>query len=355
MKKAHVWLALCLLLALATFGDSPSAQLAPSNDAMAGAGLVEAAESARDALSTADYKALYNLLDAGARGQIALCHEKFVQHVDASEMTDEQAKNFAEAHDPGGHFGVTSVTQLRNLTEIQFLGMVSGLLAVQSERSAETLSLRWHLTNRSVGLMQPASRMLRKMDMIPWGGAVIFQNRADESLMLVFALEGSVWKLTYFRMDTEQGDLDFEDIAKLSGNWDSDLYRFTSVQRARMAEGEQLMGAARDYSRVHYAKTGEVDAVAKKFPEFIEGGDLAGKYYHVKVLHTDMGECDYDAAIETHPQIDGDAWGLLLFDWASGGAHFEWFESKTELDARIKDLKDNGGPHDGSADGPKAK
>ena len=344
MNKSTIWPGLCLLLALNSFGSATTAQLGPANDAMAGEGLVEAAESARDALDTANYKTLYDLLEAGAKGQIALYHEKFVYHLNDSDMTDEQAKNFADSHDPNGHFGVTSVTGLRNLTEVQFFGMMSGLLELQSLRPPETLTLRWHLVGKSVGLTQRGARRLRGLDMIPWGGAVAFQNRADESILLAFALEGNEWKLSFFNIDTKTGDVDFDDFVKLTEDWDSDVYRYTSIQRARMAEGEQLLGSARDYSRVEYSKTGAVDAVAEKFPEFVEGGDFEGKFYHVKVLHADMENCSYDAAIETHPQTDGEAWGLMLFHWASGRSKVEWFESKAEMDARISDLKTNGGP-----------
>ncbi|MBZ0136234.1 MAG: hypothetical protein K8I27_07670 [Planctomycetes bacterium] len=345
MKKSTIWLGLCVLLALPSFGDKPAAQIGPSSGAMAGAGLLEAAEQARDALSTADYKSLYNLLDASARGQVALCHEKFVQHLDSSDMTDEQAKNFAEAHDPGGHFGVNSLTGLRNLTEVQFFGLLSGLLDLQSQRPPEVLVLRWHLVSKGIGLMQPSSRTLRRMDLLAWGGAAAFQNRADETIVLSFSLEGSDWKLTFFRIDTQTGQVDFEDVAKQSNDWDSDVYKYSSVERARMSEGEQLLGSARDFSRVEYSKTAETDAVAKKFPEFVESGYFEGKYYHVKSLHVEMGECAYDAAIETEPQVQGDPWGLILFRWDSGQSAFEWFETKAALDARIKDLKENGGPN----------
>jgi hypothetical protein len=340
MKKANIWLGLCLLLALAAFKQDSNAQIAPANDAMLGAGLAEAGEKARQALLDGDYRTLHGMMDAAALGQMALLQEKFSVALDESGLSDEEAKKFAEQDDPRGELGVQGVGGLRNLTETEFFGLISGMLAFKAARPVENAALRWHLVAKGVGMQEPRNKKLRRMAIMNWVGAVAYANRLDETVSLLFSLDGKDWKLAYYDVEGDDIDLDFARTLEHADKWDKDSFKWTGRTRAMMAEGEQLLGSMRDYCRVQYAKTGEEDEVAKFFDVKVKEGNFEGMYYDVQGFHKSLPGSDFDAAVEAHPEDKSLPWALIQFKWASGESKIEWFDTRADLDARVAKLKE---------------
>lgn len=354
MKKAHVWFGLCLLLALAAVGSAPVAQPAPSNDVMAGKGLSEAGETAQRALSSGDYKSLYGVLDEAARGQVALLREKLMHFVDTSGLTDDQVKNYCDGYDPHGEFAITSVTDLKALTDAQFLGLTSGMLTLQAARPSENLALTWHLVQKSVGLMQARRSRMRHLDMLPWSGAMAYANRADEAIDLVFSLEDGKWKLSYFLMESGREEVDFTNFVEQARNFNKDRFRWNPRDRYRMDEGEQMLGSARDYCRVEYSKTGSEADTVKAFDKADKEDWFTGAYYKATKLHVGF-KGDWNAAIEVQPTAGTKAYGLMKFQWASGNSEIEWFETQAELEAGLEKLKNELPTDDGGDSSPSPK
>lgn len=87
---------------------------------------------------------------------------------------------------------------------------------------------------------------------------------------------------------------------------------------ARRAEGTQLMGAARDATRVEYSKTGTSPANISSFTTL---SSFAGQYYTVDDVITDNGP-DADITATAASAQDGD--GSINFEWASGKSSITW-------------------------------
>lgn len=334
MTKPLVPMTLCLLMGLALLMNSSEAQVAPTNDAMSGNGMGESAKRALRAIEQADYAAFHRLLDAAAQGRVALAQERFLDLLDSGGVTDEQAVKLAENHDPGGKLGVSAAADLRNLTEAQFFGLMSGILAADAQRRPEHRILRWHMVTRNVGLVEP-SRRLGGGRVMPWGGVVGFENRAEETFVLLLTLEEGEWKVADYKLQADGVSLDFGELTGV--DWDRDRFTWTSRERAMMAEGEQLMGTARNHCRVEYSKTASEKEAKETFEkEGLEKYD--GQYFRVVKVHIGL-KSDYDAAIEVRPQGDAKAYGLMLFKWASGESRIEWFTTQAELDQHLEELR----------------
>lgn len=93
-----------------------------------------------------------------------------------------------------------------------------------------------------------------------------------------------------------------------------------STRDARRAEAEQLMGAARDYCRMEYAKTGDTTNVQSGFNFQIGQGNFSGEYFNVTTFS------DTSSVLDAHVQTDttDDGQGTLDFAWESGQSEFSW-------------------------------
>jgi hypothetical protein len=264
--------------------------------------------------------------------------------LDGAEISDEDVAEMAGEMDPRGELGIQSVNRLRNLTVEEFFGLYSGILRFVVDRPAENAALRWYVVDQAVGLMEPRSRKLRRMDIFNWGGAVVVENREGEELRMWYRLEGSDWKMSYYEFSGEEGKsrkarLSFDIIFDLTE--DSNQFKFTTLQQARMAEGEQLLGGARNIARVGYAKHGDADGASTEFEAQIEEGYFDGEYYVVRNLHPELKASEYDAAIEAHPQTEGDGWGIIKFKWASGESEIIWYETRREMELELDKLSNS--------------
>jgi hypothetical protein len=91
---------------------------------------------------------------------------------------------------------------------------------------------------------------------------------------------------------------------------------------ARRAEGEQLMGAARDFARIQYSKTGDVGEAAIAFEKEVKRKSFEGEYYVIGAVLVPIS--DTTARVYTYPTTPGDTPAYMEFDWASGNSRIMW-------------------------------
>jgi len=95
-----------------------------------------------------------------------------------------------------------------------------------------------------------------------------------------------------------------------------------NTRDARRAEGEQLLGAARDVCRAEYARSGSAATVAAEFTKQVAAGGLDGKYFKIETFGDTSSVGGMDAFVRTDSAADGT--GTLDFTWESGQAQFTW-------------------------------
>lgn len=91
----------------------------------------------------------------------------------------------------------------------------------------------------------------------------------------------------------------------------------SNTRDARRAEGEQLMGAARDFCRVTYSKTGSAANVSAPFTAEVATGAFDGEYFEVQTY------------VPATPQLNAtstgtDTAGNITWQWASGNSAIAW-------------------------------
>ncbi|MEZ5992234.1 MAG: hypothetical protein R3E76_07755 [Planctomycetota bacterium] len=100
------------------------------------------------------------------------------------------------------------------------------------------------------------------------------------------------------------------------------LVTHTSCGSPRRAEGEQLLGAARDRLRVEYSKTGEFTRSTEPFKLAVRKGEFEGMYFGVSLLVVPTGEDG--ARIYVCPKNPEDGIGYMDFEWGSGSSNIHW-------------------------------
>jgi prepilin-type N-terminal cleavage/methylation domain-containing protein len=95
-----------------------------------------------------------------------------------------------------------------------------------------------------------------------------------------------------------------------------------NTRDARRAEGEQMMGCARDYCRAEYSKTGNAADVTAGFTAQAASGNFTGEYFAVATYSETSSVAGMDASVQTNAAPDGT--GTLDFSWESGKSQFTW-------------------------------
>lgn len=332
MKKIHAGLALCLLLALVCFSATPNAQVAPENNAMAGEGLNEATDEFVAALKTEDYTAMFDSLASWKQNVVGLSQERLNEKIESDELTEATASAWIAKQDPTGELGIKTRDELKAALPAKFFALKSGMAVLLTSEMRKKNRLTWYVVERQVGLIQARSS---RMNILPWGGLVVYENSAKDTLTFTLAIEKGKWKVTDFAIKVGKGKLEFA--SALEQEVDGPRV-WSSMEEARAAEGEQLLGAARDACRVEYAKTGSVDSVTKGFNRYVADGNFDGEYYEVKKYIKELPGSDYDAAVTAHPKTESDPWLLIKFKWASGNSDIIWFDDKAAMEAEVSKL-----------------
>ena len=95
---------------------------------------------------------------------------------------------------------------------------------------------------------------------------------------------------------------------------------------AERAEGEQLMGSARDFLRVEYSKTASPEKAFRAFTTFSAQGAFDGYYYRVDPSARSVANGAYDAQVTCSPTSAAHepSHGQMQFQWASGQSQIYW-------------------------------
>lgn len=99
-----------------------------------------------------------------------------------------------------------------------------------------------------------------------------------------------------------------------------------NTRDAQRAEGEQLMGTARDYLRVSFARTGLSFQAFQAFSREHAGGSFSGKYYNVDPDPRELrGEVhDVEVTCSPTPAAADKGRGSLKFAWTTGSSDLQW-------------------------------
>ncbi|MCZ7605279.1 MAG: hypothetical protein M5U25_04260 [Planctomycetota bacterium] len=97
---------------------------------------------------------------------------------------------------------------------------------------------------------------------------------------------------------------------------------------ARRAEGEQLMGSARDFCRVQHNKGKSFEEVHAALEQEVATSAFAGKYYGVeaRIVRLDAGT----ARIYVYPTNRGDGFGSIDFKWDTGESTIRWEQTEQQ-------------------------
>ena len=97
----------------------------------------------------------------------------------------------------------------------------------------------------------------------------------------------------------------------------------SNTRDARRAEGEQLMGMARDFTRVAYSKTGDANQAFQIFEVDRSKGLFDGTYFNVDSVGHSTGA--FDARVTCVPtQSVSDGHGSMEFRWTDGSNQIRW-------------------------------
>jgi hypothetical protein len=325
MKRAHIWLGLCLLLALAALTHDSVAQVAPENGLMAGAGIEKPADEFMEALQKSDLAGMHGQLALWKQNAAKLVFARMEKRFKDAKLTEDQVKAWLAKQDPSAKSGVATWEQLKTAKPEQFLALHVGLWTLPS-RSAST----WLMVERLVGLQEP-----RGMQVMPWGGLLRYENEAGDSAEITLAIDADKWVITDFALSLGRANADLGSALRREAGGPR---TWTQAEKAKASEGEQLLGFARDFCRVEYSKTGSADRVTKGFNEEVGDGVFKGEYYDVNDYIKELAGSDYDAAVVAEPLEEGQPWLLMTFKWASGKSSIEWFEDRDALNERISVL-----------------
>jgi hypothetical protein len=102
-------------------------------------------------------------------------------------------------------------------------------------------------------------------------------------------------------------------------------------------EGDQLLRAARDVSRVQYSKTGT--APDKVTDAGVEIDDFTGKHFSVTDKVYVVGDKGKKAALTAEPVEASDGFAILIFEWASGNSDIKWYDTFDALKEAHDDVE----------------
>ncbi|MCA8913364.1 MAG: hypothetical protein KDB82_16820 [Planctomycetes bacterium] len=337
MKKTHVTLCLCLLLALFAFRQDTGAQAAPENNLMAGEGLEDAPNAFVAALKTEDYMAMFNALASWKQNAVGLKQERLNNRIADGKFTGDEAKAWITAQDPTGELGLKTLEDLKGAHPSKFLALHSGMTLLLVNEMRKKNRLNWYVTDHQVGLLQTRRDPVR---MLPWGGYVKVENSAGDNITFLLQIDGGKWKISEFDIKVGSIGIELANVLENEISSGTGHKAWSSVQKSRAAEGEQLLGAARDFCRVEYSKTGNEGSVTKPFERERANGSFDGTYYEVKEYIKELPGSDYDAAITAHPTDADDPWLAILFKWGSGKSAINWYDDKKSMDDAISKLRE---------------
>lgn len=320
MQKNGGVLMVALLAALCLFSlrDNTQAQFGPKADQPNDAAMEATARVTQASIDSGDYEGLFKLLAPWMQETTQLMHDTAIASLGTSADDDADVKAQAETLDPGNKLGVDSVARLKALSTPEFFGLVSGMLEYAHSQKPG----KWYWVSLDEGLSEDRRN---RSNVLGWAITVVFQ-RVDTTTLKVSlrSFNGEFRVVDFSISDSDERRLVLSDAVSPGGSKTHGMFGSS----ARVSEGEQLLGSARDWSRVQYSKTGTAPAKLEN-PEQWEG-----KYYSVlEDIHL-TGETG--AAFVAQPKQASGRWLLIEFEWASGRSTITNYASKVELDKALE-------------------
>ena len=334
MKKTHVTLCLCLLLALFAFRQDTGAQAAPENNLMAGEGLEDAPNAFVAALKTEDYMAMFNALASWKQNAVGLKQERLNNRIADGKFTGDEAKAWITAQDPTGELGLKTLEDLKGAHPSKFLALHSGMTLLLVNEMRKKNRLNWYVTDHQVGLLQTRRDPVR---MLPWGGYVKVENSAGDNITFLLQIDGGKWKISEFDIKVGSIGIELANVLENEISSGTGHKAWSSVQKSRAAEGEQLLGAARDFCRVEYSKT-------EKLPKNLGDGlkdstveeEFGGTYFNVRDAVYNDPDKKRGAVVADPVEDESLGYGALYFNYGDRTTDIKWYDTKDALDKALK-------------------
>ncbi|MBZ0135512.1 MAG: hypothetical protein K8I27_03935 [Planctomycetes bacterium] len=300
-----------------------------------GQALHNKADSLRLALLSGTPEEFYNALAPWMQGRIDLSTEEFVgtvkdflKDLDADKRAKSEREFLEELKDddPNGVLGITSFDDLAKLSSAKFLALEFGTPKMQASADLkENREARWHEVERLVfTAKEEVEHNGEYVEADVTRGLVRFATIRGDSISVHAVADGDAWQVV---------DLELKlgaDLALKLSDQDMISAPATATRDARRSEGEQLMGAARDWSRVEYAKTGTAPT------KLTRAGDFEGKYFKVRETVYKKPDMERGAIVAEPVEDEALGYGALYFNYAEGGGDIEWYDSEKDLEEALK-------------------
>lgn len=303
------------------------------------------ADKVKAAILTGTAEELFNAHAPWMQDRARLMHEEMQETIAESlagskeevEAVNREITEGVTRYDPNGQLGVKTAKDVQALTPEKLHALFWGFYCLRGNEALNArLTAKWYQVEREV-----TEEILPNGDG-PVGsyksrtvGKVEYRNAQHRDRITIEAVaEGTSWHIT-------QVDFRIADYRPLEpmGLMTSAALRTdsgsTAVLEAKRAEGEQILGSARNMARVYYAKHGSAPAKVEDCGARLE--DYEGRYFQLrnKVLKKPDAE---RGGIVVEPVKDaGDlGFGLITFNYTDGEAEISWYDTEAELDEAIK-------------------
>jgi len=271
-----------------------------ADSAPGGEDLKTTADGLRTSLLSGTTTELFNKLAPWLRGRASLNRETFVARIQASvdEVTDglpegiqseyaqhtrDSIAKSARERDPAKRLGVSTFEDYAKLAPEDMYALDIGQLMLQDDADLkEHREAKWYEVDRAI--YNTTERLKWDQEANPVErtyGKVAFVNQFDDAIVVTCVFEGSTWRVEDFRARIGALRCHLRG-SQLMSDPMMRIVRQEAKEQHRL-EGEQLMGSGRDYSRIEWAKTGNVPkkfTASMKADEFEE--ELHGKFFTVR-------------------------------------------------------------------------
>lgn len=323
-KLAAVMLVAVVGVLMLASSESGSGQAMPTSDLAAGKGLREATQKFIKAFQAGDHEGMFSQMASWRQDGTALEKEKFESALSSGALSDEKLQKLIARNDPKGTLKLKNADSMRALSPQQYFALMARFVAALGTRDANNQKMQWYEVDRAVGLIEPTRRPDgNRSRVMPWGGTSTWENAAGESFTFVLAIDDNRWAVDSVEVKLTTGRASS---TLLSGGTDPQAIK----------EGEQLLGSARDFSRVQYSKTGRSPG---NIYDFTDEDTFTGANYLVQGTIHDLsvgGDQRYDVAIVAEPVGGDGTWLTMRFRWASGENKIEQHEDEEAVKAAIK-------------------
>jgi len=296
---------------------------------------VQSAQAAFDAWRAGDYEKFHGMLASDVKGEIGLLNLEMRKELGRMDLSDREVANPLMERlalmDPEGVLRLTAPERLKMLSDAEFFGLASGLLAVSKQLRLHPED-RWAMVEFLRGLRPPVHGLHR--DSMVEGSFARFESVALGKLEMWFVRDGGHWRVDLFELSRPGNKVSLTDFLKDGASYDV-RWPGVSPQEDRLQEGETLLMDVYRKCRASYlGRRSEGDAV-ERFESLKKEGKLDGGSYTVTDIHTGLARNAARGALVAKPKTDGDAWLMLLIEWDTGQVKFLDQETEDSIKERL--------------------